>query len=132
MGATLSLDPRARAAAVSIRAPVMGATASPAPGRIDAIVSIRAPVMGATRQQAVRQGQANVSIRAPVMGATGSCGTIGRISFCFNPRPRDGGDDMLAREAGKRYRFNPRPRDGGDKSSGTPNAEPEKFQSAPP
>ena len=57
----------------------------------------------------------DVSIRAPVMGAMTASSRLTTWTFCFNPRPRDGGDVLVIqglRTAGKS--FNPRPRDGGD------------------
>ena len=55
-----------------------------------------------------------VSTHAPVKGATESNRYLPGVWTCFNPRPREGGDDQPARLAPFPIRFNPRPREGGD------------------
>ena len=131
-----------RVARVSIRAPGRGATQSDRYHGEQAPVSIRAPGRGATRCQHHRRAlRGTVSIRAPGRGATWLCAAActNRI-WCFNPRPRAGGDLPLevleaqlelvsirapgrgatrCRQSADRNcgRFNPRPRAGGDLST---------------
>ena len=40
-------------------------------------------------------GTLNVSIHAPVKGATGLFSVISHSLFCFNLRPREGGDQTI-------------------------------------
>ena len=56
----------------------------------------------------------HVSIHAPARGAT-LC-PVWRLPgpFCFNPRPREGGDKGYLIGQEFMYCFNPRPREGGD------------------
>ena len=106
---------------VSIHAPAWGATRYGRVSRCIVNVSIHAPAWGATVQGQVRHHSAGVSIHAPAWGATpGLVGHLLRVSvsihapawgatwtsrpagswpWCFNPRPRVGGDERLEREA---------------------------------
>ena len=80
---------------VSIHAPVKGATVTQDVWMHGTIVSIHAPVKGATAIFIEERAKIEVSIHAPVKGAT-FCNTP-RLCLCrcFNPRPREGGDQYL-------------------------------------
>ena len=54
-----------------------------------------------------------VSIHAPARGATTEALKLACVD-CFNPRPRAGGDPVVAINRGRWNGFNPRPRAGGD------------------
>ena len=56
-----------------------------------------------------------VSIHAPAWGATIVAKVTLSLIDGFNPRPRMGGDYLLARGESCQNRFNPRPRMGGDR-----------------
>ena len=107
------------------------------PYRYRHAVSIHAPAWGATEIRENPRPIQLVSIHAPAWGATIKSGIYDPGCFCFNPRPRMGGDTLtsLARRSfafqstpphGGRpcgisqWRavggFNPRPRMGGDKN----------------
>ena len=58
-----------------------------------------------------------VSIHAPAKGATCFWYDKITITYCFNPRPREGGDGLGVLYGGKVSCFNPRPREGGDRYS---------------
>ena len=63
-------------------------------------VSTRAPAKGATGRAGLRRSVLDVSIRAPAKGATSATHGVFAISSsrsrrCFNPRPREGGDEAL-------------------------------------
>ena len=73
-----------------------------------------------------------VSIHAPVKGATGIDGGFAVAGQCFNPRPREGGDDLADFESPALVRFNPRPREGGDPAASVNWRKPALFQSTPP
>ena len=78
------------------------------------MISIHAPVKGAT--DAIRpQGlSATISIHAPVKGATRqSCGHRSD-SLYFNPRSREGSDQLPVRFCLAGGYFNPRSREGSD------------------
>ena len=55
-------------------------------------VSIHAPAKGATKLLIEQLSGVVVSIHAPAKGATCYSETIRWNWFCFNPRPREGGD----------------------------------------
>ena len=57
-------------------------------------VSIHAPVMGATNERQAIRSNKTVSIHAPVMGATSVCAMLPSM-FCFDPRTRDGCDNII-------------------------------------
>ena len=78
------------------------------------MVSIRAPVRGATRTPNTVLVQIYVSIRAPVRGATNEAQAIPPNASSFYPRPRAGGDVLMAWRSGGIASFYPRPRAGGD------------------
>ena len=61
----------------------------------------------------IQPGQ-GVSIRAPAWGATGALFVLSPSIWCFNPRPRVGGDEGQYKRNIEGARFNPRPRVGGD------------------
>ncbi len=123
---------------VSIRAPARGATAHPHWLRFGGGVSIRAPARGATaakgapglrlnpfrsapphggRPRRVRPGLPvrGVSIRAPARGATSVGSDDPKKFFCFDPRPRTGGDARFPGLWRGSRSFDPRPRTGGDR-----------------
>ena len=85
---------------VSIHAPARGATGChcwPTSGHSETRVSIHAPARGATFNvpDSAPQGASVVSIHAPARGATRPLKTLAERSsctWCFNPRPRTGGD----------------------------------------
>ena len=139
-GATRGRDPQVAAQyRVSIHAPARGATARGPQGDCRyRWVSIHAPARGATcavvdivkslagfRSTPPRGGRHGwrcgrgrdqpVSIHAPARGATTTRMWTPWLTSCFDPRPREGGDDCPAvHRAGDRGRFDPRPREGGD------------------
>ncbi len=81
---------------VSIHAPVMDANDSGHASAMDVIVSIHAPVMDAKLVTPEYRGNSSVSIHAPVMDANG-CVLLGAFPvLCFNPRARDGRENIQA------------------------------------
>ncbi len=80
-------------AKVSIRAPARGATAR-LRGDVDVDAMFRsAPPHGGRRWLGITEAYSFVSIRAPARGATMSdYSSWGVNQFCFDPRPRTGGD----------------------------------------
>ena len=73
-----------------------------------------APPHGGRPPTAVHPAAQAVSIRAPARGATRMPPVTLRLTECFNPRPRTGGDLVHAAYRLGNDRFNPRPRTGGD------------------
>ena len=55
-----------------------------------------------------------VSIHAPARGATEAIPQAILAMYCFNPRPRTGGDQLDTPGSHRQCGFNPRPRTGGD------------------
>mgnify|MGYP001575145772 CR=1 FL=1 len=118
-GATFSCRTYSARQRVSIHAPAWGATGSRIPRRLsrkcfnprprvggdsfllsqDEIVwvSIHAPAWGATHQVHTQQGYRRVSIHAPAWGATSLSLFHYTGIYCFNPRPRVGGDLAIPR-----------------------------------
>ena len=74
----------------------------------------------------------NVSIHAPVRGATNRLCMGATTLFCFNPRPRAGGDDISLFPFTRVISFNPRPRAGGDHLFSGAASVSFLFQSTPP
>ncbi len=58
--------------------------------------------------------QNGVSIHAPARGATRNCFFILYLTYCFNPRTREGCDDQPESEPDILKSFNPRTREGCD------------------
>ena len=71
-------------------------------------VSIHAPVKGATSKAYSAQVPACVSIHAPVKGAT-SGSTSNTKQAGFNPRPREGGDEVAGAASAPDGRFQSTP-----------------------
>ena len=57
------------------------------------VVSIHAPAKGATSVLTEDDQYPHVSIHAPAKGATRLPSLVATGRFCFNPRPREGGDE---------------------------------------
>ncbi len=79
-----------------------------------ATVSIHAPARGATSQRIVFESQQGFQSTPPRGGRPGEIVDSVPCSFCFNPRPRAGGDSNSAGVRSISRCFNPRPRAGGD------------------
>ena len=77
-------------------------------------ISIHAPARGATQFLRPRSPEAQISIHAPARGATkratGSCENL----MNFNPRSREGSDDVVCHIIRSIDYFNPRSREGSD------------------
>ena len=99
---------------VSTHAPVKGATGGYSGWSTAKVVSTHAPVKGATRLKELEKTMGGVSTHAPVKGATFSNPKRFCSRSCFNPRPREGGDDAIWVVDTTLNCFNPRPREGGD------------------
>ena len=76
-----------------------------------AIVSIHAPVKVRTYTISINQVKTRVSIHAPVKVRT-RAGRYGWLVPCFNPRTREGANNMDFVAAVMPARFNPRTREG--------------------
>ena len=78
-------------------------------------ISIHAPAKGATHHFYILCDGYYISIHAPAKGATLSCATCFLVSSYFNPRSREGSDqiphDLILKKANY---FNPRSREGSD------------------
>jgi len=98
---------------VSIHAPAWGATAQDAGEHDNAVVSIHAPAWGATDGETPLNQKGYVSIHAPAWGATSYCNRRPERPSCFNPRPRMGGDDILAANIQYAIMFQSTPPHGG-------------------
>ena len=116
---------------VSIHAPARGATRGQENSRLSGYVSIHAPARGATSfiEHALLRG--NVSIHAPARGATKSF--HGRLLFLLfqSTPPRGGRRDYIAVFV-PWFCFNPRPRAGGDLGLSDVRKLYDEFQSTPP
>ena len=80
---------------VSIHAPAKGATAAPPVYRSRLRVSIHAPAKGATYGYRFVAQVLSVSIHAPAKGATVRIPVRRTGTFGFNPRSREGSDDLF-------------------------------------
>ena len=107
--------------------PAHGASGGPFHG-----VSTHAPAWGATGTVNVFCFKPMVSTHAPAWGATWRKFSINIINYCFNPRPRVGGDEYTCTPSARTYRFNPRPRVGGDVYILNKNLLIFQFQPTPP
>ena len=79
---------------ISIHAPVKGATGHPQARLRRGAISIHAPVKGATSRTGGPTCPTGISIHAPVKGATGRRAHPCRPGLYFNPRSREGSDDL--------------------------------------
>ena len=77
-------------------------------------VSIHAPVRGATEAQAKAVEEEVFQSTPPYGGRLSKVSPETKISSCFNPRPRTGGDASQRSAQTQSTSFNPRPRTGGD------------------
>ncbi len=137
-GATMSGAFACRRFCVSIHAPARGATGvlasagtgdsfNPRPreggdtlshaGVAASDVSIHAPARGATISRSRSPCSLRVSIHAPARGATAEHGAH-FLHACFNPRPREGGDGLLAL-VGVVHKFQSTPPRGGRRAAWT-------------
>ena len=98
---------------ISIHAPVKGATNQSLTLAQTQLISIHAPVKGATGNDTGRRKRDIISIHAPVKGATYIAVIISAI-FYFNPRSREGSDQLIAAFSSITANFNPRSREGSD------------------
>ena len=120
---------------ISIHAPARGATLSVPSGRISIVISIHAPARGATPcvillislsafQSTLPRGERPqpwslhytylISIHAPARGATFFQGSHFRNVRYFNPRSREGSDEISTPSFLRSLDFNPRSREGSD------------------
>ena len=102
--------------AISIHAPVKGATFNFSATKSKLNISIHAPVKGATQKMPIAGYCAYfISIHAPVKGATVGWHRLRRIFPNFNPRTREGCDNLQTVILRLYlYHFNPRTREGCD------------------
>ncbi len=95
-------------------------------------VSIHAPARGATTFSAIASVSSGVSIHAPARGATHPCGGHLRRSCGFNPRPREGGDEIPPPCTPCSLGFQSTPPRGGRRSPDAQTLIGSGFQSTPP
>ncbi len=81
---------------ISTHAPVKGATRSGSPGALHQPISTHAPVKGATADVHLVFAGETISTHAPVKGATSSVFSSSDNVLNFNPRTREGCDDIRA------------------------------------
>ena len=110
-------DPAAKrreAGHISIHAPAKGATQLKM--RLDRYrrISIHAPAKGATTAYKTGWLQLDISIHAPAKGATVLILSGSHLHLNFNPRSREGSDDVLVDYKDEYKNFNPRSREGSD------------------
>ncbi len=121
---------------ISIHAPARGATAARSCPAAVVLFQSTPPRGGRQNHCKGRRAPRHISIHAPARGATLGQQTADKVSlfqstpprggrlyrpvqyppcvYDFNPRPREGGDDILAPATESELHFNPRPREGGD------------------
>ncbi len=115
-------------------------SAPPHGGRLDGLVhpararsvSIRAPARGATWREPEWVFCRDVSIRAPARGATAMRRAPSRFRWCFDPRPRTGGDSDAIRSLLTIVQFRSAPPHGGRRASCVHWKRGRLFRSAPP
>ena len=78
------------------------------------VVSIHAPARGATQQQTTREDKTTVSIHAPARGATPRSKNVSFFMLFQSTPPRGGRPYCTFFFISRNYCFNPRPRAGGD------------------
>ncbi len=117
---------------VSIHAPARGATRLQHALALQVVVSIHAPARGATKMQRLHEQLLWVSIHAPARGAT-------FLPSLFQPgeqvsihAPARGATRFRTEFLCPLFRFNPRPREGGDQLLFWQEKRGTRFQSTPP
>ena len=111
----LTIFPMHSSGTISIHAPAKGATSMPplkAPDQIS--ISIHAPAKGATGLCVGALVQSGISIHAPAKGATCTSCPTWRSCCNFNPRSREGSDEIRCSIVNIANYFNPRSREGSD------------------
>ena len=99
---------------ISIHAPVKGATSRKVVSVSRYVISIHAPVKGATKIHQRSNKPINISIHAPVKGATCRLQAASQRCCDFNPRSREGSDQVHLYSRLETPDFNPRSREGSD------------------
>ena len=78
------------------------------------VISIHAPAKGATIQELLDDDLITISIHAPAKGATLNLFQQESDEFNFNPRSREGSDEISSSSFDLVFNFNPRSREGSD------------------
>ena len=99
---------------ISIHAPVKGATCLSSKKIPATPISLPAPVKGATRPEVFHITGGQISIHAPVKGATKPIIPVTGTPPDFNPRSREGSDQIDTSRVSSYLYFNPRSREGSD------------------
>ena len=99
---------------ISIHAPARGATTRTGTGCRWIYISIHAPARGATVYLSKAEEELFISIHAPARGATIRMRVESPNTLNFNPRSREGSDDIFCIICARIVYFNPRSREGSD------------------